>query len=829
MADPITSTGTAGTFQMSGLTSDTQWADVVDQMVEVERFNINRLELWQAEWEEKLTVISGLDTLLLGLETDAEDLNTAIRFYSRLASSTDEDIVSVSTTSSAVPGAHTVTVGSNIEHRIASQGWLDKDTTAIGDAGGDFIISVGNQGTITIDDADITSATTLEDLQNLINNNAGNTGSMAVTASIIDDGSDSNQYRLVITADNGGPDYEISITGNPTLLNLYENDIAPPDISNLTATSTTAISSLGNFTGNKSDIGSAAYRTYTFTGPSSDEIIGSGSWHIEWSGDNGGGSGTIELGSDYTPGDTIEIEDGVYIRFDDGILEGGDLTFEVKAYSTNIDDAQLDDWTGTSSITMDGNYLGNTNKIFSFTVSESATVGSDDFSIIWKDTEGNYGTIDVTADNYTDLEVSQGITLSLSTGSVSIDDKFSVRATNSTIQAAVSEGLAQVEIQSHSGFIDEKTTAVTSEEGTFSYTYNGVTRSITIPAESTLTDLLIQINIDEDNPGVTASIINDGSGLNNAYHLQLTGNDTGAAYNIENISHTLDNFDMGGTTGFGFSETQAARNAMIKVNGYPVDASEYIQRSSNTVGDVIGGTTLSLQDAGTVTVTINTDNSAIIEKIHGFVDSVNSTLDYIKAMTVHIEQGSEQYDGPMQSNYTFQIIQQRINAVLSGSVPGLSDGVDTYTHLAQIGITTENAQIAIAANDLEWSTSIRRWEINDIELINALNNDVDAVANLFILNDKTEVEGIAELIRIEADTITAPYTDEDPGLLAVLTENYNNIVDNVDLKIEREERRLLLVENRLNQRFTALETLLGELSSQESALTSMLDALKQDD
>jgi len=828
MVDSITQSGSAGTFQMSGLTSDTKWAEVVDQMVEIERFNINRLESWKGEWEEKLIVISGLDTLLLGLETKAETLNTDIQFYSRLASSTDEDVLTVSTTSSATPGAHTVTVGSNIEHRIASQGWADEDTTAIGDDGGDFVISVGNQGTITIDDTDITATTTLEDIRDLINNDAENTGSVAVTASIIDDCSDSNQYRLAITADNGGPDYEISISSNPTLLNLYNNDIAPPDTTNLSGTTTTTISSLGNFTGNKSDIGSAAYRTYTFTGPASDETIGSGTWSIAWSGDNGGSSGTIELGSDYTPGDTIEVEDGVYVQFDEGILEGGDLTFEVKAYSTNIEDAQLDDWNGSSSITMDGNYLGNTNKIFHFNISENATVGTDDFTINWTDTEGNAGSIDVTDDNYTDLEVSQGITLSLTTGSVVSSDQFSVTASNSTMQAAISEGLAQVEIQTHSGFIDANTTPITSAEGTFSYTYNGDTQSVTIPADATLTDLLLLINIDDNNPGVTASIINDGSGLNNAYHLQLTGNSTGAAYNIENISHTLDNFGTGGTSGFGFSETQTAQNAMLKVNGYPTDSVEYLQRSSNTIGDIIGGTTLSLHDSGTVTVTINNDNAAIVDKVHEFIDSVNSTLDYIKAMTVHIKQGSEEYNGPMMGNYTFQIVQQRINAVLSASIPGLTDGVDTYTHLTQVGITTESDQITVAADGLEWTTTIRRWTIDDIDLIAAINNDVDAVANLFILNDKTEVEGVAELIRIEADTITAPYTDEDPGLLAVLSENYNEIVDNVDEKIAREERRLQLVENRLSRQFAALETFLGSLGAQESALTSMLDALKQD-
>jgi len=806
--------GSAGTVQYSGLTSDTNWVDLVDELMELERFQVNRLNSWKQEWSDKITALQGLDSRLLILESKAGEMNAESEFYSRTSSSSDQEVVTVTNTAYAVPGAHTLIVGSNVPHRLGCQGWPDSNTTSIGDRGGDFVISVGTQGTITIADGDLNASTTLENLRDLINNDAENTGEKAVTASILHDGSAGNPYRLVITANNGGPDYEIAILRNPTNLNFHPNDISPADTDNLTATTTTTISTLGSFTEDKSALGSTGCRSYTFTGPASQQTVGSGDWTITWSGDNGGGSGSIDLGSVYTPGDTIEIEDGILIQFGDGIFEGGSKTFTVNAHSTDMDDPVNGTWSGTSSVDSDGNYLGSSSKTFRFTISggETKTVGKDSFDVTWTDGEGNSGTIAVTPTSYTDLSVSQGLKISFDVGTVVGGDTFFVDTFSPTIQAAAASGLAQVEVETHSGFGDEDTSYVTTVSGTFSYTYGGMARTISVPADSTLADLRDLINSDADNPGVTALIINDGTGLGTAYHLQLYGNDSGAAYSIEGINHTLDNFAKDGTTGFGFSEIQSAQNAMIKVDGYPQESSEYIQRDSNTISDLITGVTFGLTGAGTATISITNDAAAMMEKIGDFVDSINSVLDYIKFMTAYDEEGEGENNGIMIGNYAFQIVQQRLNDILSSQVPGLTGEADTYMHLGQIGI---------ASNPDEDG----KWEIDQIALSTALANDLEGVCRLFTMDETGEINGIAELIRAETDSLTEAYTEASPGIVSVLVHNYGEIIEGIDDKIEREERRLALVENRLNTRYSQLETLLGELESQQNFLTAMLDTL----
>ncbi len=72
--------------------------------------------------------------------------------------------------------------------------------------------------------------------------------------------------------------------------------------------------------------------------------------------------------------------------------------------------------------------------------------------------------------------------------------------------------------------------------GTFIYSYNHIERQITAVAdETTLEDLVGLINNDEENPGVTASLLNQGG----KYHLMLSGQRTGVDYGISvNASST---------------------------------------------------------------------------------------------------------------------------------------------------------------------------------------------------------------------------------------------------------------------------------------------------
>jgi len=176
--------------------------------MEVERFHINRLDTWKQEWSDKITAIQGLDSQLLILESVAGDFNSEAGFYSRTSTSSDEDVLTVTNTDSATPGAHNVEVGTSIKHRIGSDGKPDKNTANYASSGNQIQITVGGSNeTITIDGGTYT----LQGIASEISSE-----STLVDAEVINDGSGENEFRLVLTAKNGGSSNVISIGTNNT-------------------------------------------------------------------------------------------------------------------------------------------------------------------------------------------------------------------------------------------------------------------------------------------------------------------------------------------------------------------------------------------------------------------------------------------------------------------------------------------------------------------------------------------------------------------------------------------------------------------------------------
>ncbi|MBU2549680.1 MAG: flagellar filament capping protein FliD [Proteobacteria bacterium] len=491
-----------------------------------------------------------------------------------------------------------------------------------------------------------------------------------------------------------------------------------------------------------------------------------------------------------------------------------ELSVSTDITGLNLDENSVDSvyektWVGTASPSASpaSSYTGSTSKTFTFAVTGTGatsvgTLGSNDITIRWADNEGNSGKIDIDADTWTDTtdyEVMQGVSVRFAAGTMVQNDSFTIDAYNPTLQAAQDKGLAQVEQTVHTGFID-LLTDVTSVNGTFSYYYEGVETTVDVAAGSKLQDLVNLINSDTSNRGVVASIVNDGTSTATAYHLVLTGKHTGAQHTITNITETLDNFTDT------FETTQKASNAMVKVDGYPSTGADYIQRSSNTISDILDGVSLSLHDSGSSIVTVSDDLSTVESNIEMFVSSINFIQEYIKEQSKYDADSGEA--GVMLGNYSFNMVRGIINDILASSVPGLSSGADPYVLLAQIGIKTDPDQGGI-------------WVVDSTALNNALNNDLEAVARLFVGDDEYGSQGVCEQLRDKLEELT----DSETGIANVLVDNYNGIIKEIDNKIAKELKRIDMVQTRLEEKFARLEALLEELDGQSDYIGSQIDQL----
>ncbi|MCD4651173.1 MAG: flagellar filament capping protein FliD [Candidatus Cloacimonetes bacterium] len=765
----------SGEISFSGLASGIDFSSMVDQLIEAEKYQANKLDQWKQEWEVKSDKLDELGTKFSALQTTITALKSRSSFFSRLGTTTDSTIATIAVDSTAIPGSYNITVATNSKHIMQARGQTDATSNVL-TAGQSIQIDIGAES-YTVNGG---AGKSLNDIRTEINANMA-----GVTAEVVDDGSSSNAFRLQLTSVSGGTANEIIIT---------------------------------------------------------------------------------ETGSD------------LFASAIDSVEEIDALTGDALVANS-----------GT------GNYTGHVNKRFLFQITEGGTVGTDGVEIVWTDEqEGKSGSITISgAGTYT---VAQGVELTFTGGEIYVEDgTYALDVFHPNMQAGQDSGLAQAEKEVHSGMADSNTTAVTTSDATFSYSYAGIDISpISVAAGTTLQGLAGLINTDSDTPGVKATIINDGSGMPNSYHLVLTGTNSGAANKIEDIDFS--SFSAGAFASGSFSKTQVATNAMVKLDAYP-SGDQWLQTDSNLISGLIEGASITIKSAGSTEITITNDVDAMADKVEDFVDAYNDVLEYINEITAVSlnEEGEAQYGqgGALVGNYGIEEIRNSMRKFISGRAEGFDEDVDEFVLIPQLGITTGDSSL------LEYDETVLKSALNNYadDVVSFFSDDntgvssnsyvsyysstsltepgvynykidVDASGDItsaiYWYDGETEADGRSMSIdstgkfatattgdakglaievtsavsttltgsirlkqgkAIEPDDVADKIADDTSGILKVMAKNYENIIDNIDLKIERELARIDLVEKRYRAKFARLEVRLQEYNSQMERLQSELAKL----
>ena len=112
----------SGSIKFTGLGSGTDFDEVVDQLVEIESIQMNRMELWKTEWEAKIEAIQGLNQRLSAVDEAAAAIDEEGEFLVRQGTSSDSTVATATGSSSAATGAYTLEVGSDVKHILQSGG-----------------------------------------------------------------------------------------------------------------------------------------------------------------------------------------------------------------------------------------------------------------------------------------------------------------------------------------------------------------------------------------------------------------------------------------------------------------------------------------------------------------------------------------------------------------------------------------------------------------------------------------------------------------------------------------------------------------------------------
>jgi flagellar hook-associated protein 2 len=316
-------------------------------------------------------------------------------------------------------------------------------------------------------------------------------------------------------------------------------------------------------------------------------------------------------------------------------------------------------------------------------------------------------------------------------------------------------------------------------------------KTITIdPSNNTLEGIRDAINAAK--AGVTASIVNDGSGTPN--RLVLSSTETGKASSMRigvagdaALSNLLTH-DPAGTQGM--QQTLQAQNAELTVNGIAVTS------GSNTVKESIQGVTLNLLKTGTSGLAVARDTGAVETAINDFVKAYNALQSTAGTLTAY--DASKKTGAALMGDSTLRNIQVNIRQVLTSPQSG------AMKTLSEIGVSFQKDGTMAVDSD---------------KLRKALSENLEGVAGLFS-SPVASTAGYGKQLSALVDKLTAT-----GGALKVATDGMTKSLKDLDEQYEDMQARVDARIEAYRAQFTQLDLLVSRMNSTSSYLTQQFASL----
>lgn len=342
--------------------------------------------------------------------------------------------------------------------------------------------------------------------------------------------------------------------------------------------------------------------------------------------------------------------------------------------------------------------------------------------------------------------------------------------------------------------ITTNTTDLTLSPPTKTFAINAGTKTmlLNVAADTTMKQLRDQINNSTSNPGVTASIINDGA-ASNPYKLVLKANSTGKNNEIAMLGQLPDltmALPVGGATGENL-------NAKLTIDGVSY------QRQTNTVNDVLSGITLTLKaadPAAAVTVTVANNDAAIKEMVVALVDAYNTAVQEISENTGYDETTE---DFGILARTTLRDMPYTLQNLMTTTVRADSAGL--VTTLFDLGLEFDRDGTIV---------------IDETVLATAISAAPDSVSAFFLGDEDAGITGLADTVNDYLREVTGSGGQVEAEKTAAQTR-----IDDLELKIESETERLDKRYEILSKQFIELDRYMSQMKSMGNYLTGQFDSL----
>lgn len=331
----------------------------------------------------------------------------------------------------------------------------------------------------------------------------------------------------------------------------------------------------------------------------------------------------------------------------------------------------------------------------------------------------------------------------------------------------------------------------------------GSTTAVEVTVDATNNTLNgVRDAINDAEAGVTASVVNDGTG----YRLILSSNTTGASNRIV-IQADEDNdgvyseagaesdttglsklalnatYDAAGAVTGGITnmtQSQAAVDASLLVDGLT------ITRSANTITDIFTGVTLNLlndSDGNTLTLTVSKDTQKIKDNVNAFVGAYNTVMGLARGLSKPTPGRSVLLAGDSTANGIINRLNSAITSLYAGKSP------------ASLGLS----------HDSQGALSL------DTEILDAaIEADRQGVIDTF--------DGMAEVLEeTVTDFINVQIPARNDGL-NISSKGVQRNIDNLTF-------RLQTIEATYRRQFSALEQTISQLQASGNFLSQRLAAI----
>lgn len=260
-------------------------------------------------------------------------------------------------------------------------------------------------------------------------------------------------------------------------------------------------------------------------------------------------------------------------------------------------------------------------------------------------------------------------------------------AGQATTTAAIGTGTITFEFGTiGGGSFDDTTGKYTGS----TFTSNGSgAKTVTIGTDTSLAGIRDAIN--KADIGVTASIVNDGSGT--PYRLVLSQQDTGQANSMklsvagDAALQSLLGHDPANDAGQALEETVTGKNATFVLDGIE------ISHATNTVANVADGVTLNLLKTNTgspTSIAVARDEKAVTESVDKFVAAYNAITKTLKDLSAYNE--STKTGAVLNGDATVRGIQNELRDMLNTPV---GTGGTAMSVLSDIGVSIKSGTMAV--------------------------------------------------------------------------------------------------------------------------------------